>query len=471
MKVFVLYFVATVLLKAANTSSTPDCTDSADGLYALGACEPRFLTCSGGIARIMDCPEGLVYHERQEICDWKHAVFACGMDEASGEASGESSGDGSGSGNETKGSNESSGESSDDELLQNVCEKKDDGVYSTDVCTNYYFICNSNSPRFLSCTTPLHYDPIQQKCSWKETIAECKEQAEITTTGEYDSQYRDYQKESSGDGSGESALSCDGKPDGIYPIDECSTNFMTCSSGIAQIMDCPTTLFFNPSLLVCDWQRNVVGCAGHPKPTAECKENGYFSFGQCSSSFTACTNGNAIVMFCPSGLKFSQITQMCDYKQNVADCQEASGEGSAESSGYNSGYGDDTSNSLLTPCIHMENGLYALECTPSVLSCQNGHEEIFECPATLVFNEQSLICDFPETSLKCQIEDQFLIRDAAIATYDCSIDGIFSSTLCSRTYHKCTNGQLIRHECADSNAVFSTIDATCVDAASLSQCQ
>ncbi|EGT39875.1 hypothetical protein CAEBREN_08043 [Caenorhabditis brenneri] len=462
---------AALLIAAINASFLHDCTRLADGLYSLGDCEPRFLTCSGGIPRIMDCPDDLVYHASQEICDWRHNVFACGAAPEE-ESSGIESGDGSGIENET-GSGDSSGESSGDEILQNVCEYREDGVYSSGTCSNYFFVCTSNSPRYLTCTTPLHYDPVEQKCSWKSTITECNEEIQTTTETiapveeKQNSGYGSYEESSSGEGSGETTPSCENKADGIFPIDGCSTNFLTCSGGIARLMDCPSSLVFNPSLLVCDWRRSVEGCSELPEP-AQCGKDGYYSFGECSSTFTACTNGNSVVMFCPSGLKFSEGTQMCDYEHNVQECRGGSGEGSGESSGEANGYGNED---LLTPCINMENGLYALECTPRVLSCQNGHEDIFECPSTLVFNEQSLICDFPETSLKCQIEDHLLIRDSAVATYDCSVDGVFSSALCSRSYHKCSNGNLIKHECADSNAVFSTVDATCVDSSTLPQCQ
>ncbi|CAP25755.2 Protein CBG05213 [Caenorhabditis briggsae] len=159
---------------------------------------------------------------------------------------------------------------------------------------------------------------------------------------------------------------------------------------------------------------------------------------------------------------------MCDYERNVSECDvESSGEPLEESSGY-SRYGEQ--DSKLTPCVNMENGLYALECTPRVLSCQDGKEEIFECPSNLVFNEKSLICDYPETSQKCQLEETLLIRDAPMATYDCEVDGLFSVALCSREYHKCSDGQLIKHQCAEPNSVFSAVDGECVDFSTLSQC-
>ncbi|EFO86642.1 hypothetical protein CRE_04757 [Caenorhabditis remanei] len=463
-------FLVSLIIAAVHTNFLPDCTNTADGLYPLGSCEPRFLTCSGGIALIMDCPDDLIYHEGLEFCDWRHNIFACGRaEEASAESSGDASGvateDGSGAEVEN-GSDENSGESSGDELLENVCENLVNGVYSSRRCTNYYFICSSNTPRFLSCPTPLFYDPIQQKCSWKEAVEEC--QKEITTAAEEyipdDQQNRD---ESSGSGSGHPIESCEDKSDGIYPIDECSETFLTCSEGISGIMDCPSTLFFHPSLLICDRQQNIIGCTGSPKPTPACEEDGYFSFGRCASSFTGCTNGRAIIMFCPTGLKFSQSTQMCDYEYNTLECEDRN----RKESSLDDDYEKDTSNNFLTPCIHMENGLYALDCTPRVLSCQNGNERVFECPQSLVFNEQSLTCDFPETSLKCRIEDTLLIRYSAISTYDCAIDGLFSNSLCSRDYYRCHGGQLIKHECADANAVFSMVEGQCVDASNLAQCQ
>ncbi|CAO4362576.1 unnamed protein product [Caenorhabditis nigoni] len=54
---------------ADDTEEEPynNCTNALDGLYAIGNCESQFLTCSGGIARIMDCPANL-------ICDWRHNV-------------------------------------------------------------------------------------------------------------------------------------------------------------------------------------------------------------------------------------------------------------------------------------------------------------------------------------------------------------------------------------------------------------
>lgn len=379
----------------------------------------------------MDCPEDLVYHKNLEFCDWRHNVFECGEEGEENEFSGDGSGESSGDEEITFG--DSSGESSGDELLENVCESLKDGVYSSGTCSSSYIICNSGSPRFLSCSTPLIYDPTNKKCSWKGMIDECSQ-----VSGEY----------------------CES--DGNISKSECSNVFFSCSEGIAHRRNCPANLVFNPAISSCDWPKNVMDCSEKSEKPQNCGEvDGYFSFGRCSSSFSACTNGIPIVMFCPDGLMFSEKNQMCDYEWNVDECD-------LESSGFMENY---KASEALTPCTNMDNGLYALDCTPRVLSCQNGRENIFECPPSLVFNENSLICDYPETSLKCCMEDALLIRDASIGTYDCSIDGLFSSTLCSRNYHKCSNGQLIPHECADSNAVFSASAAKCVDSSLLEQCQ
>ncbi|PAV61409.1 hypothetical protein WR25_05145 [Diploscapter pachys] len=60
------------------------CNGRADGLYEWSACSAQFLTCSGGIARIMDCPFGLVYNVPIEACDYPHEVASC--NEGSGTA-------------------------------------------------------------------------------------------------------------------------------------------------------------------------------------------------------------------------------------------------------------------------------------------------------------------------------------------------------------------------------------------------
>lgn len=183
--------------------------------------------------------------------------------------------------------------------------------------------------------------------------------------------------------------------DGNISKSECSNVFFSCSEGIAHRRNCPANLVFNPAISSCDWPKNVMDCSEKSEKPQNCGEvDGYFSFGRCSSSFSACTNGIPIVMFCPDGLMFSEKNQMCDYEWNVDECD-------LESSGFMENY---KASEALTPCTNMDNGLYALDCTPRVLSCQNGRENIFECPPSLVFNENSLICDYPETSLKCCME-------------------------------------------------------------------
>ncbi|KAF1770227.1 hypothetical protein GCK72_002045 [Caenorhabditis remanei] len=509
------------LATVASGQFLHDCTNALDGLYALGGCETQFLTCSGGIARIMDCPADLIYNEPLLICDWRHNVVGCeGSGESSGEGSGENSGEGSGE-NSGEGSGENSGENSGEgsgeasgegsgsgdsegsgnETLDNVCESLEDGAYSSGGCTTYYFFCTDNVARFLSCPTPLFYDAATQKCVWKAQVEECKEDVDITdgsgensgeTSGEGSGEASgENSGENSGEGSGEFEPTCDGKVDGIYPNGVCVTNFLTCSGGIARVMNCPASLVFNPSILVCDWPRDVAECSGLPVPKPVCEEDGYFSFGQCSSSFTACTNQRAIVMFCPAGLKFSEANQRCDYDDLVSECQDNSGEGSGESSGESSGEasgeqsgegsgeasgeqsgeGSGEQTGEQTECVGLENGLHAIGCSPRVLSCQNGHVDIFECPSSLVFNEQTSICDYPQTSLKCLIEDTLLIDETSISAFDCSTDGLFSDGLCSSKYHQCTSGQLINFTCAESNAVFSAANAECVASSTLLQCQ
>lgn len=79
------------------------------------------------------------------------------------------------------------------------------------------------------------------------------------------------------------------------------------------------------------------------------KADGFYSFGECSDHYTACSNGYLIPMQCPARLAFDEARVICDYVMNVPECTNGSGndEGSAdettpESSGempYSNGYG------------------------------------------------------------------------------------------------------------------------------------
>uniref|UniRef100_A0A8R1IEX2 Chitin-binding type-2 domain-containing protein n=1 Tax=Caenorhabditis japonica TaxID=281687 RepID=A0A8R1IEX2_CAEJA len=62
---------------ADSVAIDTDCFNKEDGLYTIGGCSPQFLTCSGGIARVMDCPADLVYDHRIVACEYPTNVPEC----------------------------------------------------------------------------------------------------------------------------------------------------------------------------------------------------------------------------------------------------------------------------------------------------------------------------------------------------------------------------------------------------------
>ncbi|GMR31130.1 hypothetical protein PMAYCL1PPCAC_01325, partial [Pristionchus mayeri] len=55
---------------------TPSCDGRPDGFYARG-CSSDMIGCSGGILSMVNCPAGLVFDERNQICNFPSLVAAC----------------------------------------------------------------------------------------------------------------------------------------------------------------------------------------------------------------------------------------------------------------------------------------------------------------------------------------------------------------------------------------------------------
>ncbi|KAK6038149.1 chitin binding Peritrophin-A domain protein [Cooperia oncophora] len=91
---------------------------------------------------------------------------------------------------------------------------------------------------------------------------------------------------------------------------------------------------------MCEYPGNVESCNSQPEEgsgvSSVCSKDGYFSYGNCSDVFYACSNGRQIPMFCPAKLAFDESRQLCDYPLAVAICTEGSGESSGGSSGESS---------------------------------------------------------------------------------------------------------------------------------------
>ncbi|VDK44503.1 unnamed protein product, partial [Cylicostephanus goldi] len=137
---------------------------------------------------------------------------------------------------------------------------------------------------------------------------------------------------------------CEGLADGFYEFANCSSYYLTCSGGIARVMKCPGLLIYDrrqvgvfalvqgliykfPGQRV--WlvtSYHFFSCAlSHLSVPDVCKKDGFYSYGNCTDLFYACSSGRQITMHCPADLAFDQGRQLCDYKYAVDVCKESVG--------------------------------------------------------------------------------------------------------------------------------------------------
>ncbi|CAL2044772.1 unnamed protein product [Caenorhabditis brenneri] len=236
-----------------------DCSTKEDGLYAIGGCSPQFLTCSGGIARIMDCPANLIYDHRIVACEYSKNVPECGG------------------------------------VPQDVTSTP--SYYQTEQTTA--------TPETTESYAPVETTTAEIVSSPPETTAYPYAPVTVETT------------------TAEVVSSPPGTTAYPYPpaVPEATT---------IPAEDVPVT-------------RAAVerSCTG--------KADGFYSFGDCSDHYIACSNGYTIPMQCPAQLAFDEARVICDYTMNVPECQNGSGydqgvtdETTTEASGelpYSNGYG------------------------------------------------------------------------------------------------------------------------------------
>ncbi|CAD6186405.1 unnamed protein product [Caenorhabditis auriculariae] len=317
---------------------------------------------------------------------------------------------------------------------------------------------------------------------------------------------------------------CTGKTDGVYPINSCSTKFLTCSGGIARIMDCPAQLVYNNEFLACDYPMAVAGCSSDgstslppssssvqpetsteadvtsteevestttSRPTTCSTEDGFFSFGRCSDKFTACTNGRSIEMSCPAQLAFDEQRQLCDYPLAVPECAngasfdepstevapsssteiEASGSESNEASGNGSGYeygsGEMIGNDVPSSTSSSDYGY----------GSGNGDEQTGnDAPETTSGyyygsgngSEEAVGNDVSEST-----GSNYGKSSSRSAANDSSekrcVDGVQSTGRCSASFRQCIDGRLYSFQC-DQGKLFSKRTGSCRPLSDLPEC-
>ncbi|XP_025832634.1 chitin-binding domain protein cbd-1 [Agrilus planipennis] len=123
---------------------------------------------------------------------------------------------------------------------------------------------------------------------------------------------------------------------------DCS-KFYECSNGVPILLACPKGTLFNTDLDVCDWPENVV-CQKQKCPEVDPIDTSiYLPHESDCSKFYQCSNGVAVQQSCPSGLFFNTKLNVCDYPENVDSCPGSNDNAAGENNG-SAEHGSDANN-------------------------------------------------------------------------------------------------------------------------------
>jgi len=90
------------------------------------------------------------------------------------------------------------------------------------------------------------------------------------------------------------------------------SQFFRCYQGEAQLFECPSYSYFDPVYEVCKPAKKPQCPSTNDKPV-------YLPHPTNCNAFYECNWGNVVMLYCPEGLYFNNISNVCDYPQNV-DC-------------------------------------------------------------------------------------------------------------------------------------------------------
>lgn len=399
------------------------------------------------------CPFGLVFDGTIEECKDRKLVAECAKEPQKKKSSSRSL----------------------DGLPANLCEGAPDGFHSATECSTSVVQCTGGAPSLLECPKGQAFDNKKFVCASPDDIVACKaaqnSKAKVAETPQV--KVVEEQKAKTDE--------CEGLADGLFEKEPCSSFFLTCSGGVSRIMSCPSNLVFDKKFSICEYPGNVEGCSTLPTPkVAEvCAEDGFFSYGNCSDLFYACSSGRQIPMYCPAKLAFDEKRQLCDYPLAVASCvEEASGNDGNSASG--SAYppevdeswdsSDEEESSGTHPeqptnfCESKEDGFYASGCSSEMIACVGGQATSMLCPAHLIYDEQKRICEYP-LNVPCFAAS----HDAEESHEKCNTKGPKANGPCSSTFTNCVDGQAFLLAC-DEGYVFSDEHGSCVESSKVNEC-
>ncbi|GMR32053.1 hypothetical protein PMAYCL1PPCAC_02248 [Pristionchus mayeri] len=331
-----------VVTPSSDASSLPsfDCSGKENGYHETGKCEKKFWNCADGKPFQIDCPEGLVYDGRVQLCQYP---LAC-----SGELPSTTT-------PATPPSTLDHGDMSKKDVGPTTsfdCTGKADGQYAEKKCHKQYVECTNGRTFAKECPAGLVYVPLTTSCDYKQVCMNPPTTLAPSTTPAADpvsttySSYATYERIPATTKAPLVAPSFD-KPNcanlenGAHSMARCGQEFFLCWNGETSLSKCSDGLVFNAVSAQCDYRSNVIECgaaadattakpgeAAPPSPPVaspapdlfcEGREDGHFGSG-CQSYFYSCQSGVTLKMFCPVGLFYDADSKTCDMREIIVAC-------------------------------------------------------------------------------------------------------------------------------------------------------
>ncbi|CAD5216718.1 unnamed protein product [Bursaphelenchus xylophilus] len=160
------------------------------------------------------------------------------------------------------------------------CQSKGDGFYSIaeDSCSQKFYECRGNRTFTRSCPGDLFYRQEAERCDAKELNPFCDSQGITGKDGKFVIKLDEF---------------CLMRGNGKYSIRVVKKELRTSRNNYADPIVC--------------------------RPSDEFKYQLKFP-GRCTEIYWQCVHGRALQLSCPYGLKFNVVSDSCDHKQLVKDC-------------------------------------------------------------------------------------------------------------------------------------------------------
>ncbi|GMT04700.1 hypothetical protein PENTCL1PPCAC_26874, partial [Pristionchus entomophagus] len=494
-----------------------DCSNKDNGYHETGKCEKKFWNCADGKSFQIDCPEGLVYDGRVQLCQYP---LACGADLPA---------------TTTPSSPPSTldhGDISQKPVGPTTsfdCSSKADGLYAEKKCHKQYVQCTNGRTFAKECPAGLVFTPFNQACDYKQTCMNPPSTTAAPTTPPAAPAasptssapvYSDYYRVPATTKAPVAPPTFD-KPncanleDGAHALTRCGIDFFLCWSGDVSFSKCNDGLVFNPINSQCDYRSNVIECGpaadattappGQPAPPSppsttaspdlfcEGREDGHFGSG-CQSFFYSCHNGATTKMFCPVGLHYDADSKTCDMREIIVACggkKESTTPTAAVPSSYLPIQPVVPLKDIPAPpvdkfCVGKEDGFFQNGCQTFFYSCMNGFTYKMPCPSGLFYDSDHKKCDKKEDIVACgatpsttqapstttpaaappsayHVQPVAPVKDIPASVIDkfCvgKEDGFYSNG-CQSFFYSCANGEAHKMACP-TGLFYDTIGKKC----------